>query len=228
MTSLSKFVCRDSRFCIWHTWCMNKSSPTSRQISRISLIAALYAALTALTMTVFQSLAWGPVQFRLSEAVCVLALFTPEAIPGLAIGCFLANLFGVVLNGSGLAGLFDVAFGSLATLLGALWTWRFRDRKAMALSGPVLTNSLIVAAYLPFIMAAAGFYSIPLLGIDLSGMWLAMYLFGAVSIALGEAAVMYLVGLPLSHLLKTAGLIERIQPSKPPVNDSPTRDDTLV
>jgi uncharacterized membrane protein len=126
----------------------------------------------------------------------------PEAIPGLTLGCVLANLIGIPLTGSGALGLLDVAFGSLATLLGALWMWRFRDRRALALAGPVVTNALIVPAYLPLILAAYGFYTIPFTNIDLAGFYPAMYAFGVISIAISEALIVYGLGLPLTKLLE--------------------------
>ena len=59
----------------------------TRFIAQTGIIAALYAAATLITMMLLQGLAWGPVQFRISEALCVIAVFTPAAIPGLTIGC---------------------------------------------------------------------------------------------------------------------------------------------
>jgi uncharacterized membrane protein len=149
------------------------------------------------------------VQLRLSEAVCVLAVLTPAAVPGLAIGCVIANLIGIALTGSGVLGLFDVVLGSLATLLGALWMRRFRERSGVALLGPVLANALIVPAYLPVILAAFGFYTIPFTSIDLAGSWPLMYLFGFVAIGTGEALVIYALGLPLLRALRAAKLFER-------------------
>ncbi len=81
-------------------------------ITQAGVIAALYAALTLLTLTFLGGFAFGPVQLRVSEVVCVLALFTPNAIPGLTIGCALANLIGIALNGSGALGLLDVVVTS--------------------------------------------------------------------------------------------------------------------
>ena len=83
------------------------------------MIAAVYASLTLVTVLFLGSLAWGPVQLRISEAVCVLALFTSDAIPGLALGCVIANLANIVISGTGTLGLLDVVFGALATALGA-------------------------------------------------------------------------------------------------------------
>lgn len=177
---------------------------SSARISRIALIAAAYAALTLLALLVLSGLAWGPVQFRISEAVVVLALFTPDAIPGLALGCVLANLINLVLTGTGALGLFDVVFGSLATLIGAWFSYKFRDKPALALLGPVIANALIVPAYLPFLLQGMGFYTIPFTGIDLDGMYLYMYLFGMIATGIGEAVVLYVLGLPLYHALKRA------------------------
>lgn len=182
----------------------------SHRIAQAGIIAALYAALTLLCLTLLQGLAWGPVQLRISEALTVFALFTPAAIPGLTIGCVLANLFGMALNGSGALGLLDVVFGSLATCLGAIWMWHFRSRKPIALLGPVLMNAAIVAAYLPAILAAFGFYTIPFTSISLTDSWPVMYAFGFVSIALGQAIVLYGLGWPLAKLLEKSGLTTRI------------------
>lgn len=185
---------------------MQINTSGSRRIARIGLIAALYATLTITTLTVLQGLAFGPVQIRLSEAVCVLALFAPEAVWGLTLGCAVANLAGMVLTGTGPLALLDVVFGSLATLLGSAWMWRWRKHRPVALLGPVLSNALIVAAYLPLVLSALGFYTIPFTGIDISESFAAMYLFGFVTIASGEALVVYTLGLPMARLIEKSGL----------------------
>ena len=175
---------------------------TSLLPARAGMIAAVYAALTVLCLTLLQGLAWGPIQLRLSEAVCVLAILTPAAVPGLTIGCLLANLIGMALTGSGVLGLLDVVFGTLATLIGALWMRRFKEHVGLALLGPVLANALIVPAYLPVILAAYGFYTIPFTDIDLAGSYPLMYLFGFFAIAFSEAVVIYGLGLPLLRALR--------------------------
>ena len=181
---------------------LQNSITRTRRIARAGMIAAIYAALTVLTITLLQGFAWGPVQLRISEAVVVLALLTPSAIPGLTIGCILANLIGIALTGSGALGLLDVAFGSLATLIGALWAYRMRARPGIALLGPVIANALIVAAYLPLLLSAYGFYTIPFTEIDLVGNYPLMYLFGVVAVGLSEALVVYALGLPLLRALR--------------------------
>ena len=63
----------------------------SNEVARIGVIAAVYAACTLIALLFLGSLAWGPIQFRVSEALCALALFTPAAIPGLTLGCAIAS-----------------------------------------------------------------------------------------------------------------------------------------
>lgn len=93
---------------------MNKESSKSKALflAQGAIIAALYVALTL----IFAPISYGAVQVRIAEILTILPLFTPAAIPGLFIGCLIAN---------GLGGgiLLDVIFGSLATLIGALGTW---------------------------------------------------------------------------------------------------------
>lgn len=172
-----------------------------RVMARIGVIAAGYAVATLFALLFLGSLAWGPVQFRVSEALCVLAIAVPEARWGLALGCALANCANVFLGGTGVLGMLDVVFGSLATFLGAAISWRLRDRPRLAVLGPVVTNALIVPAYLPLMLSGLGFYTIPFTSVSLEGAWPLMYLFGLVATGLGEAVVMYALGLPLYNVL---------------------------
>lgn len=178
----------------------------TRYIAQAGVIAALYAAATLITLMFLQGLAWGPVQFRISEAICVVALFTPAAIPGLTIGCIIANLMNMVISGTGALGLLDVVFGSTATLLGALFCWRMRQRPLLALSGFVFANALIVPAYLPLLLQGLGYYTIPFTTISIDGAYLPMYLFGVIATGAGEALVIYVLGVPLMKALKSANL----------------------
>jgi len=109
-------------------------------------VAAVYVLLTLLAAAL--GLASGAIQLRLSEALCVLPIFFPAAVPGLFVGCLLANL----LTG---AVVWDVIFGSLATLLGALGTRLLRKKPVLALLPPILANVLIV----PFVLSYA--YGVP-------------------------------------------------------------------
>ena len=178
----------------------------ARRVARVGVIAAVYAALTLVALLFLGSLAWGPVQFRVSEALCALALLTADAVPGLALGCAIANVANIVLSGTGMLGMLDVVFGTLATAIGAFITWRLRRRPALALLGPVVANALIVPAYLPLRLQGIGFYTIPFTNIAIDGAYPAMYAFGLVATGIGEAVVMYVLGLPLYRALSRTSL----------------------
>lgn len=188
----------------------------SNDVVRVGAIAALYAACTLVTMLFLGNLAWGPVQFRVSEALCVLALFTPHAVPGLTLGCALANIANIALSGTGMLGMLDVVFGSLATCAGAWFTWRMRKHPAIALLGPVLANAIIVPAYLPLLLQTTGFYTIPFTSISLDGAWGLMYVFGLVSTGLGEAVIMYVLGYPLARSLARTPYFKGVSPFELP------------
>ena len=182
----------------------------AQRLARIGIIAALYAALTLAALLFLGGLAWGPVQFRISEAVVVIALFTADAIPGLTLGCVIANLANMVISGTGALGLLDVVFGSLATALGAWFTWKNRKNVPLALLGPVLANAVIVSAYLPILLQGLGFYTIPFTTIELDGSYPLMFLFGFITTGLGESVVLYALGVPLARALKHSPLPQQL------------------
>lgn len=109
--------------------------PDSRvkQMVQGAAIAAVYVVLTM----AFRPISFGPVQFRISEALCVLPYFTPAAVPGVFLGCLISNLLG------GAAAL-DVAFGSLATLMGALGSRLLRKNRYLVSLPPIAANTLII------------------------------------------------------------------------------------
>jgi uncharacterized membrane protein len=186
---------------------ITRKRTVARTVAEAGVIAAVYGALSLLTIESFQWLAFGPIQFRVSEALTVLALFTPAAVPGLWLGAVLANGASLALGNP--LGWFDVVFGGLGTLLGAWWTWRFRSRRALALAGPVVSNALIVPAYLPILLAGLGVYQVPALGWDLSSSWAAMYVFGVLTVGIGQAVVVYGLGWPLATALERSGVTRR-------------------
>ena len=140
-------------------------------------IAAIYVVLTV----VFAPISFGPVQLRIAEALTILPLFTPAAIPGLFLGCVLANLIGGAI-------VWDVVFGSLATLIGAVLGYLLRSNRWLVPLPAVLSNALIVPPVLRF-----GY------SVDLPLPLMALY------IALGEIAGCYILG----ELLATALLRHR-------------------
>lgn len=120
------------------------------QLTRAALIAALYVILTFLAQLF--GLASGVIQFRLSETLTAMPLFYKEAIPGLWVGCVLANL----LTG---CALWDIVFGSVATLLGALGTYYLgRKKPLLGPLFPILANMLIVPAVLQHVYGAPDSY----------------------------------------------------------------------
>ena len=120
------------------------------QLTRAALIAALYVIMTFLAQLF--GLASGVIQFRLSEILTVMPLFYKEAIPGLWVGCVLANL----LTG---CALWDIVFGSVATLLGALGTYYLgRKKPILGPLFPILANMLIVPAVLQHVYGAPDSY----------------------------------------------------------------------
>lgn len=110
-------------------------------ITQSAIIAALYVILTMLASAM--GLANYAVQIRFSEALCILPFFTVAAIPGLAIGCLLANLLTGAL-------IWDVLFGSMATLIGAIGTYLLRKHKFLMFLPPVLSNVVIVPLVLRY------------------------------------------------------------------------------
>lgn len=141
-----------------------------RFITEAAIIGAMYAALTILIPG-----GSAEIQVRVSEALTVLAFFTPAAIPGLFVGCIIANIFVG-------AGPYDILFGSLATLVAALLTYKM-PRKYLAPLPPVIVNAVVVAFVLNFsiqapLLATMGF------------------------VALGELIACYGLGYPLLLLLE--------------------------
>lgn len=118
-------------------------------VTRAAMIAALYVALTLASAAM--GLSSGVIQLRLSEALCVLPALTPAAVPGLFVGCAIANIATGSLP-------WDTVIGSLATLIGALLTYRFRRRPALAPVFPILSNGLIIPLVLQYVYCFEGSY----------------------------------------------------------------------
>lgn len=156
---------------------------TTRALARAGIIAALYAALT----WVFGDLAYGPLQIRPAEALCILPIFFIEAVPGLFVGCALANL----LSGYG---IYDIAFGSLTTLIAAICTFIIgvllcRNLLSAILGGipPVLFNAIVI----PFVI---------ILGDSSTPMAAFWTMFG--EFILTQSVWIYALGLPLYFAVK--------------------------
>ena len=164
-----------------------------RTITESAMIAAVYAVLT-LFFWQFSSM---QIQVRVSEALCILPMFTYSAVPGLTAGCFLINLL--------MGNIWDAVFGALATFLAALITYmlgKFGKKWAVLLAPlpPVLLNGLII----PFVLYFG--YGITTFG-ETSGLWAVLGLQGF-SIAIGEAIACYGMGLPIYFLIRRAKLFK--------------------
>ena len=160
----------------------------TRFLTHAAMIAALYAALTHLQNLLLAGSASMAIQFRASEALCVLAFFTPAAIPGLAIGCLVFNItFAGALP-------LDWVVGTLASLLAAAGMYLCRDRKLLrypALLLPAAFNALLVGWELAVYIGG--------------GFWL-----NALYVAIGEAAVLLTLGVALDAALRSSRLGQRL------------------
>ena len=104
-------------------------------ITQAAVIAAIYVVL----VVIFNYISFGPVQFRIAEALTILPYFTPAAIPGLFVGCIIANILGGAI-------VWDVVFGSIATLIGAIGTYLLRKHKWLAPVPPIAMFFVTVGA----------------------------------------------------------------------------------
>ena len=152
-----------------------------QKLTQAAVLAAAYAALTHLQNLLLPGSASWAIQFRVSEVLCVLAFFTPAAVPGLTVGCLIFNLT------SGLALPLDFLVGSAATALSTWAMWLCRKVPALGLLMPALFNALLVGWELAVYIGG--------------GFWL-----NAAYVAIGEAAVLLVLGRPLYRIIKKRGL----------------------
>ena len=145
------------------------------RITQAAMIAAIYVVLTVF-ISAF-NLASGAILVRISEALTILPVFTPAAIPGLFLGCLISNLV------TGCMPL-DVVFGSLATLIGACGTYALRKHKWLAPLPPIIANTIIVPFVLRYVYLAEG--TIP---------------FFMLTVGIGEVISCYLLGSILHRVL---------------------------
>jgi uncharacterized membrane protein len=162
----------------------------TRSITYAALLAALYTALTYLQNALLPGSASWAIQFRASEALCVLALFTPAAIPGLSLGCLLFNL-----SFAGAMPL-DPLMGTAATALATagMWfsrKWTIKGFPLFGLLLPAIANAVLVGWELA-VYIGGGFFM------------------NALYVAIGEAAVLLTLGTALYYTIKNRRLDQRI------------------
>ncbi len=157
-----------------------------------AVIAALYVALTYAQEALFPTTATMAVQFRLSEALTVLALFTPAAIPGLTVGCFIANF-------TAMGALpVDVVLGSFASFLACFFMYKlrkicFKGIPILSLLMPALFNGVIIGLEIEIFFIEGSFHFLS-------------FLMQSGLVALGELAVLFTVGLLLVKIIKNKNL----------------------
>ena len=168
---------------------MNNSKKRTVYIVHSALIAAIYVALTY----AFAPVSYGMIQLRFAEALTILPLLTPAAVPGLTIGCIIANL-------SSPYGLADIVCGSLATLLAAVCTRmtrniRIKNFPLLSFTFPVIFNTVIVGLELSYFINSGEIFK-------------EIWVFFS-SIAVSEALVCFILGTPLYFGLKKTKIFER-------------------
>ncbi len=168
---------------------------TTMYLAQGAAIAALYAVLTTAQALLIPGSTSMAVQFRIAEAMTVLAFFTPAAIPGLTVGCVLANILGGL-------GPIDMIFGSFATLLAvismrALRNVCVKDIPLVGLLMPAIFNGIIVGFEIEFFFVG-----------QMATFNFADFLFQGGCVALGELAVLYVLGIPLSIALKKRNVLK--------------------
>lgn len=149
-------------------------------LARCSLIAAAYAVLTL----AFPALSYGPVQVRVSEALCILPFFMPEAVWGLTVGCLVANLVGVTM---GVTLPWDVLIGTLATFIAVVITRKIRIKWLVPLP-TVISNAVLVGIMLTYIILPSS-ETVPL--------W-----YNIMTVGAGEVIACYGLGIPLFSVME--------------------------
>ena len=157
----------------------------ARMLAHAAIIAALYAVLTHMQNILVPNSASFAIQFRISEALCVLAYFTPAAIYGLGVGCLVFNLtFAGALP-------LDFLVGSAASVSAAWAMWKLKDRPFLGMWMPALTNAVLVGWELSVYIGG--------------GFWI-----NALYVAIGEAAVLLTLGTALYTVMKKRNLDKRL------------------
>ncbi|MCH5297336.1 MAG: QueT transporter family protein [Ruminococcus sp.] len=170
---------------------------STRYIVQAAVIAALYAVMTILQNTLLPGSASAAVQFRVSEVLTILALYTPAAIPGLTIGCIIANISSLSTLGP-----YDLIFGSLASLIAAVCMYGLKNARLSTLPilsalMPALANGIIVGFEIEFFFVEGGFH-------------FGDFLVQGGLVAVGELAVLFVLGLPLAKLIEKQQLDKKL------------------
>lgn len=176
---------------------MNNKSKISSKVRYVviaAVTAALYAALTILQNVLLPGTASMAVQFRISEALTVIALFTPAAIPGLTVGCMAANISSLSALGP-----YDLIFGSAASFFAALTMYALRNVRVFRLAIPAALMPAIFNGI--FVGFEIDFFFINNMKFDFAD-----FLFQGSLVAAGELAVLFVTGLPFAYIIERRNL----------------------
>lgn len=174
---------------------MFKNRFTVRKLALAAMIAAVYAALSL----VLAPLSFGPVQIRIAEALTLLAIFFPEAIIGLTLGCFITNLFGNFM-GVNIAGPIDIIVGTSATFFAAILSYRWRH---------IRFKGLPLASALPPILINALFIGLEL-ALVIGGGWDAvLFIIFFFEVGIGQLLAVGLLGIPMVLYIEKSKALKR-------------------
>lgn len=145
-----------------------------KNITLAAMIAACYVVITY----IFAFCASGTIQVRVAEALCVLPCFTPAAIPGVTLGCLISNILTGCMP-------YDVLFGTLATLIGAVFTYLLRKHKYLSVIPPIVSNTIVIPQVLKYVYQAEE--SVPFLTLTIfAGEFISIAVLGSILIKVLE------------------------------------------
>ena len=167
---------------------------STNALCRVSLIAALYFCVSL----VFAPISFGNIQMRIAEALTILPALSPLGVPGVTIGCALANLYGA-FTGANILGIMDVFFGTLATFIAALLTRMLRNItfKGLPIAStlpPIIVNAIVIGAELAFVIGGKGKIA------------LSLFFVCAIEVAAGQLLSCTILGLILFKALKKGNI----------------------
>lgn len=174
---------------------MFKNRFTVRKLAFAAMIAALYAALSL----ALAPLSFGNIQIRIAEALTMLAIFFPEAIVGLTLGCFITNLLGNFM-GVNIAGPLDIIVGTSATFIAAMLSYKLRNLRFKGLPiaaaiPPILINAIFIGGELAFVIGG--------------GWSLSLFLIFFFEVGLGQLLSVGILGIPLAMYLQKSTAFKR-------------------
>ena len=172
----------------------------SKRVKRICFIG-IVAAVYATTTIVLAPISFGAIQCRVSEALTLLAMLSPDAIIAVTLGCAISNVVSVMM-GASIIGWIDVVVGTIATFFAAVITYQFRNARLknipiISALAPVIFNGMFIGMELAYVLAPESFYAMT-------------WVFG-LEVAIGEAIACFVLGVPLALRLEKLKVMEKLK-----------------